>query len=196
METGFSEWVPLKTITLSNLPANQGIVIAIVDKELEGKPESDILYIGRTKKPGKRILGGYLGGYGGKNARKINQMLLSEGYLEKATIGWIQTDKPRIMQEELLIKFKEDHGALPAWNAKKKLNVKAKKAPLEPKTSKGVKKKAPTPKAKTAPKPTRKAKTSATKPVAKSEAPAKTEMTTEEQAGAEPTEGEKTPAVK
>ena len=45
---------------------------------LTGKPESDILYIGRTKKPGKRILGGYLAGYGGKNTKKINQMLLDE----------------------------------------------------------------------------------------------------------------------
>jgi len=192
MERGFSEWFPLKTITLSNLPANQGIVIAIVDKELEGKPESDILFIGRSKKPSKRILGGYLAGYGGKNTKKINQKLFTEGYLEKAAIGWIQTDKPRIIQEELLIKFKEEHGDFPVWNAKKKLNVKAKKAPSPKfKVSQRIKKKAAASKAKVASKSTRKAKTAATKPAAKAEASAKTVMASKEQSGAESTEAEK-----
>ena len=84
METGFSEWLPLKTLALANLPSDKGAVIIIVDKELSGKQESDILYIGRTKKPSKRILGGYLAGYGGKNTKKINQMLFNQGYIEKA----------------------------------------------------------------------------------------------------------------
>ena len=33
------------------------------------------------------------------------------------------------MQEELLAKFKEEHGELPIWNTKKKVNVKAEKTP-------------------------------------------------------------------
>ena len=49
IETGFTEWFPLKTLTFSNLPPNKGSVIIIVDRELSEKPESDILYIGRTK---------------------------------------------------------------------------------------------------------------------------------------------------
>ena len=143
IETGFSEWFPLKTLTHSNLPADKGSVIVIVDKELSGKPESDILYIGRTKKPVKRILGGYLAGYGGKNTKKINQMLFDEGYIEKAAISWILTDKPRIMQEELLAKFKEEHGEFPVWNAKKKLNIKPKEAPaFKPKKAPALKTKA------------------------------------------------------
>ncbi len=170
IETGFCEWVPLKTLTVSNLPSDKGSVIVIVDKELSGKPESDILYIGRTKKPAKRIMGGYLAGYGGKNTQKINQMLFDEGYIEKAAISWIVTDKPRIMQEELLAKFKEDHGGFPIWNAKKKLNVKPEKAPvLKPKAA---------PKAKAAPaKVVPKPKiASAKKPAAKKETPTKAEM--------------------
>ncbi|HYA78347.1 MAG TPA: hypothetical protein VEF91_06475, partial [Verrucomicrobiae bacterium] len=83
IETGFAEWFPLKTLTHSKLPSDKGSVIVIVDQELSGKPESDILYIGRTKKPVKRILGGYLAGYGGKNTKKINQMLFDEGYIER-----------------------------------------------------------------------------------------------------------------
>ena len=188
IETGFTEWFPLKTLTHSNLPSDKGSVIIIVDKELSGKPESDILYIGRTKKPVKRILGGYLAGYGGKNSKKINQMLFDEGYIEKVAIGWILTDKPRIMQEKLLAKFKEDHGELPIWNTKKKLNVKPKGTSFKPK-------KAPALKTKVAPvtKPRPKPKIVSTKkPAAKAETSAKTEQPSKEETAAETSEKAKT----
>jgi len=55
------------------------------------------------------------------------------------------------MQEELLVKFKADHGELPVWNAKKKLNVKAKGTPAS-------KTKITTPKAKPITKPAPKPK--------------------------------------
>jgi len=190
IETGFSEWFPLKTLAHSNLPADKAVVVVIVDKELSGKPESDILYIGRTKKPVKRILGGYLAGYGGKNTKKINQMLLGGGYLEKASVGWILTEKPRIMQEELLAKYKKEHGQLPAWNAKKKLKVKPKEAPaLSRKKTPALKPKAAASKTVVAPKSAPKPKTvSPKKPAAKMETPAKTEMPSKEETGAETSE--------
>ncbi len=196
IETGFTEWFPLKTLTHSNLPSDKGSVIIIVDKELSGKPESDILYIGRTKKPVKRILGGYLAGYGGKNSKKINQMLFDEGYIEKVAIGWILTDKPRIMQEKLLAKFKEDHGELPIWNTKKKLNVKPKGTPaFKPKKAPTLKTKTATPKARAAPvtKPSPKPKIFSTKkPAAKAETSAKTEQPSKEETAAETSEKAKT----
>jgi hypothetical protein len=184
METGFSEWVPLKTLTFSNLPADKPAVIVIVDKELSGKEETDVLYIGRTKKPSKKILGGYLAGYGGKNTKKINQLLFDQGYIEKAAISWILTDKPRIMQEELLVKFKDDHGALPTWNAKKKLDVKPKTAPaFKPKKAPAMKKKVPAPKAvaATVMKASSKPRATTKKTAAKAEAIAKTEMPSKEE---------------
>ena len=196
IETGFSEWFPLKTLTFSNLPPDKGSVIIIVNKELSGKPESDILYIGRTKKPAKRILGGYLAGYGGKNTKKINQMLFDEGYIEKAAISWILNDKPRIMQEELLVKFKKDHGELPIWNTKKKLSVKPKGIPVfKPKKAPALKTKTVTPKAIAAPvtKPGPKPKIASTKkPAAKMETSAKTEQPSKEVTSAETSEKAKT----
>jgi hypothetical protein len=196
IETGFTEWFPLKTLTHSNLPADKGSVIVIVDKELLGKPESDILYIGRTKKPVKRILGGYLAGYGGKNTKKINQMLFDEGYIEKAAIGWILTDKPRIMQEELLAKFKEAHGEFPIWNIKKKLNIKPKVAPaFKPKKAPALKTKVATTKSSTASvtKPSSKPKiTSTKKPAAKAEVSVKTELPSKEETPPETPEKAKT----
>lgn len=123
-------------------------------------------------------------------------MLFDEGYIEKAAISWILTDKPRIMQEELLAKFKEEHGEFPAWNAKKKINIKPKEAPAF-KT-----KKAPALKTKVAPtkamlsqvtKPGPKPKTASTKKPAKAEASAKTEMPSKEEHAAEASGMAKTP---
>ena len=125
-ESGFIQWCPLKTISISNLPFNKSIVFVIIDKSVTGKATSDILYIGRAKKPSQRILGGYLGGYGGKNTRKISEKLLSEGFVEKTAISIILTEKPRVMQLALLTKFAEEQGEYPSWNVKKKLPPKMK----------------------------------------------------------------------
>jgi len=184
MEQGFIEWFPVKTLAHLNLPSDQGIVLVIVDQDLSGKEESDILYIGRTRKPAKRIMGGYLGGYGGKNAKKINQRLFDEGYIERASIGWVATEKPRVMQKELLAKYKGEHGSLPAWNAKKKVNVKPKETPPY------RRKRAPALKAKTAPKAEKAAKPrskpkAASRKAAPAEAAAKEEPKKEETVEAE-----------
>jgi hypothetical protein len=200
LETGFSECHPLKTLTYSNLPQDKSVVLVIVDQELSGKPESDILYIGRTKKPLKKMLGGYLAGYGGKNTKKINQMLFDEGYIEKTSISWVITEKPRIMQEELLAKFKEDHGELPIWNTKKKLLVKTKGIPAfkpKEKSSRVSKAKAVAPKtiAKTTPKISPKTKAvSPKKTMAKEEMSLKTAESSKEETAAEMAEKAKNEA--
>jgi hypothetical protein len=125
-ETGFIQWCPLKTISISNLPTKKSSVFVIIDQSLSGKAPSDIIYIGRTKNPTQRILGGYLAGYGGKNTRKISQKLLDGGYLEKVAISLCPTEKPRVLQRSLLAKFAEEQGDYPSWNAKKKLQKKTK----------------------------------------------------------------------
>src|SRR5271157_3914514 len=120
-ENGFTEFVPLKGLAFYSLPYNKGSVLVLADNTLTGKPTSDILYIGRTKKPTKKILGGYLAGYGGgKTTRKISSRLLDDGYIEKVAIGWMLSDNPKAAQQELLESFKKDHGEYPAWNAPNK----------------------------------------------------------------------------
>jgi hypothetical protein len=178
IETGFSECIPIKNLSFSILPPDKSSVIVIFDKELSGKPESDILYIGRAKRAGKKIMGGYLAGYGGKNTKKINEILFDDGYIERAAISWTLTDKPRQMQKALLTKFKEDHGNLPLWNAKKKLSTKTKVSPpAKPKKAPALKTTSVAPKvvASSVTKPVRKYKIVAKKPVAKEETPAKAE---------------------
>lgn len=132
-ENGFANFIPLKGLTFSSLPSNQSSIIVLTDSSLAGKPTSDILYIGKTKKIAKRVFGGYLAGYGGKTTRKINSMLLNDGFLEKVSIGWSPSDNPKAKQQELLENFKKEHGQYPSWNATKKAT---KKTPPEPKTAK------------------------------------------------------------
>ena len=118
-EKGFAEFLPLKGLQFSSLPQNKNSVIVITDSTVTSKPTSDILYIGRTKKPIKRIFGGYLAGYGGKTTQKIHSTLFDEGYIEKTAVSWLLTDNPKTAQKELLENFKKEHGDYPAWNAKK-----------------------------------------------------------------------------
>ena len=119
-ENGFAEFVPIKVLSFSSLPIDKGSVLVLADSTLTGKPTSDILYIGKSKKPSKRVFGGYLSGYGGKTTRKINSMLLNDGFLEKVAISWIVSDNPKVAQQELLESFKKEHGEYPSWNVTKK----------------------------------------------------------------------------
>jgi hypothetical protein len=123
---GFSDLFPLATLSFSILPQNKGVVFAIVDTTLCGKPETDILYIGRAKSPAKKLLGSIIAGYGGKGGKKINAKLLNEGYVEKAAVCWILSDDPRATQKELLEKFIVEQSGYPSWNVAKKLRAKPK----------------------------------------------------------------------
>ncbi|MDR1993411.1 MAG: hypothetical protein LBQ98_07970 [Nitrososphaerota archaeon] len=141
-EKGFPNFLPLKELQLSSLPENTNSVIVIADITLIDKPESDILYIGKTKKLAKKIFGGYFAGYGNKTTQKIHTALFDEGYIEKTAISWFLTNNPKATQKELLENFKKEHTSCPPWNAIKKLENKpqaaAKKA--TPPVAKALKK--------------------------------------------------------
>ena len=135
-ENGFAEFYPLKGLSFASLPYNKGSVFVIIDTTLTGKPASDILYIGKSKKPTKRIFGGYLAGFGGRTARRINAKLFDDGYIEKTGISWVLSDTPKVLQRELLDKFMKEHGKSPLWNASTKASEKPKKPQVAAKTAK------------------------------------------------------------
>ncbi|HUK84291.1 MAG TPA: hypothetical protein VLU95_00365 [Candidatus Acidoferrum sp.] len=136
-EMGFSQPCSLRTVSISSIPDNSN-VLALIDTSLTGKAESDILYIGRSKKPAKKILGGYIAGYGGKNTKKINAILLSDGYIEKTAVSWMACEKPKAMQRELLDTYVKEHGKVPMWNASKKKLEKVQKVGTEKKKSTAI----------------------------------------------------------
>jgi hypothetical protein len=125
-EIGFSDLVPICNLSFLNLPYDKSIVFALVDKSLSGKTGSDIMYIGRSRKPVKKIMGSYLAGFGGKSSKKIYSKLFDEGYIEKIALSWIESDNPRSTQQEFLSKFVEEQSNYPIWNADKKLPEKPK----------------------------------------------------------------------
>ena len=134
---GFAEFVPLKGLSFSSLPFDKSSIFVLVDSTLTGKPASDILYIGKTKKLTKRVFGGYLAGYGGKTTRKINSILLNDEYLERVAISWMISENPKLKQKELIENFKKEHGEYPAWNVSKKVPVLTQSKPkAEPKAVK------------------------------------------------------------
>ncbi len=135
-ENGFAEFSPMKGLSFSSLPYNKTSVFVIIDTTITGKPTSDILYIGKSKKPTKRVFGGYLAGFGGKTTRRINSKLFDDGYIEKTGISWVLTDKPKALQQELLEKFMKEHGEYPIWNASKKSPEKPQKPQVIAKTAK------------------------------------------------------------
>ncbi|MCW4025010.1 MAG: hypothetical protein NWF01_08250 [Candidatus Bathyarchaeota archaeon] len=119
-EKGFKEFTSIKSLTFSSIPADKSGVIILIDSTITGKNPSDILYIGKSKKPAKRIFGGYLAGYGSKSSRKIHSMLTKDGCMEKVSVSWMESDKPKVAQQALLENFKKEHGKYPAWNTPKK----------------------------------------------------------------------------
>lgn len=115
-EKGFMEFHPIKDLSFSAVPLDKPVVLALADMSLSGKPTSDILFIGRTKKLAKRIFAGYFAGCGGKTTRRINAKLIKDGYMEKVAVSWMPNDDAKAAQRKLLDEFKEEHGQYPQWN--------------------------------------------------------------------------------
>lgn len=110
------EFHPIKELSFSLIPLDKPVVLALADKSLSGKPTSDILFIGKTKKPAKRIFAGYFAGYGGKTTKRINAKLVKDGYMEKTMVSWMLSDDAKTAQATLLEDFKKEHGQYPQWN--------------------------------------------------------------------------------
>jgi hypothetical protein len=148
-EKGFVEFQPIKELSFSLIPLDKPIVFALADKSLS-EPASDILFIGKTKKPAKRIFAGYFAGYGGKTTKRINAKLVKDGYMEKIMVSWMISDDAKNAQAKLLEDFKKEHGDYPEWNTlskkpekeskvKKPVKAQSKKQPVKaPKPSASV----------------------------------------------------------
>ena len=119
-DKGFVEFVPIKQLSFSAIPLDKLVVLVLSDISSTEKSTSDILFIGKSKKPAKRIFAGYFAGYGGKTSKKINSKLFKEGYLEKVSVSWMLSDDPKEAQKQLLEEFKREHGQYPEWNSSSK----------------------------------------------------------------------------
>jgi hypothetical protein len=116
-DKGFVEFIPIKQLSFSAIPLDKLVVLALADSSSAEKSTSDILFIGKSKKPAKRIFAGYFAGYGGKTSKKINSKLFKDGYLENVSVSWMLSDDPKAAQKQLLEEFKKEQGQYPEWNS-------------------------------------------------------------------------------
>ncbi|MCL2134875.1 MAG: hypothetical protein FWH37_04890 [Candidatus Bathyarchaeota archaeon] len=130
-EKNFAEFILLKEVTFQHIPCKECVIV------LADKTTTEIIYIGKTKNPIKKIFGGYLSGYGSKTNKKINLNLLEENYIEKTIISWLPSEKSRITQQELLKTYKKEHGNYPKWNINKPKKIQNKPKPSQ--TTKPIK---------------------------------------------------------
>jgi hypothetical protein len=169
-DLGFTKWHPLTEISASEFK-NAGEVVFVLRYKGTGQRDvPEVRYIGRAKRPLRKILGGLVGGYGGKTTKGLNKKLMTRNTISRINISWKTSRDSKSEQNEILDEYKTINGDVPLWNRK---NVKPKVAPKtkeskQPKPAKPNKTGKPTkvPPTKSAPKSTKTGQTtkSASKP--------------------------------
>jgi hypothetical protein len=116
MESSFSQWVPLGTLTLSHLPRAGGFSAVYALSEIAS---GDILKFGCTGSLRRRIFGNYFGGIGGQTTKRIHAQLFENGMLTKVAIAWVETGdraEAERIEKELRRNYTKVHGHRPPWD--------------------------------------------------------------------------------
>ena len=145
-EIGFKEWHSLQGISASDLIGLGETIFIVGLKDPRSKSVSEIWYIGRAKRPMRKVLGGLVAGYGGKETLRIHKKLMAKEAMGRVQISWKTSRDSKGEQRRLLSEYRDEHGDLPLWNQKGKLK------PAKTKTAKTKTAKTKTAKTKTAPK--------------------------------------------
>jgi hypothetical protein len=165
-DLGFTKWHPLTEVSASELKNTGEVVFVLRYKGTGQRAVPEVRYIGRAKRPMRKILGGLVGGYGGKTTMGINKKLMTRNTISRINISWRASKDSKAEQKKILEEYKAVNGDVPLWNRKK---GKPKAAPktMKPKPTKPSKTGKPTkvPPAKSAPKSTK--TSSPTKPAGK-----------------------------
>jgi len=158
-DLGFKKWHKMGRLSASDLKG-AGEIVFVLRQSGRGRSTPEVLFIGRSKRPMKKILGGIITGSGGKGATKIHKALMKDNAIESTSISWKASKDSKAEQKKLLSEFKSEHGSLPNWNGGGKQKLGRTKTPKPAKTQKA--RKAGKPGAKKNPPRGRKRKTSRT----------------------------------
>jgi len=115
---GFSEWQLFLRQAVNNTPRDNGIyVLRMAEGRKFGqlRGESDILYIGSSKSRGgiKQRLRQYLAPGPTQWTNKRVKSIIDKYTIEFA---WRITNRPRVHEHDLLLKYIKDHDELPPLN--------------------------------------------------------------------------------
>ena len=135
-ELGFGRWRKMNRLCAADLPVREKVVFVIRERVPVGEDPS-VIYVGRTGRPLRRILGGYVAGLGGRKVRKIHKWLLDGDLLSKTEISWKVSEDSRAEQKDLLVKLKED-GVVPPLNGPGKAAKAKPKEDVQPAESAGT----------------------------------------------------------
>jgi hypothetical protein len=156
-DLGFTKWHPLAEISASDLKGTGEVVFVLRYKGTGKRSVPEVRYIGRSKRPIRKILGGIVGGFGGKTTTDINRKLMTRNIISRINISWKASKDSKLEQKKILKEFSALNGDVPLWN-----RVKAKpKTKLKTKDSKQSKPGKPTKTAKPTKAPPTKAKAAA-----------------------------------
>ena len=113
---GFSQWYPFNKQNLKNAPPETGVyVLRKCGGELFGRlnGQSDILYIGSTKKSLKSRLQQYI--HPGPT-QWTNQRIHKYTKENSVEASWLSCNEPKSLEHDLLKQYYFDHGELPPLN--------------------------------------------------------------------------------
>lgn len=126
-ELGFKEWHSLQGVSASDLVAVGETVFMVGLRGPRSRGTPEIQYIGRAKRPMRKILGGLVAGYGGKETLRIHKELATREALGRAEISWKTSKDSKAEQRKLLSEYTGEHGVVPPWNRKGKAKTANKK---------------------------------------------------------------------
>jgi len=112
----FQRWLLLRQLAVGDLPKQGGCPAVYAFRDAR---TGDILKFGNTGCLRTRIVGNYLGGYGGKTTERIYNELFDNGMIDRVEIAWIETkDKGEAERKEREFRaaYKKVHGRRPLWD--------------------------------------------------------------------------------
>ena len=114
-DLGFKKWHKVSTLSASDLKG-AGEIVFVLRQSSRGRKTPEVRFIGRSKRPVKKILGGIISGSGGKAAIKIHRALMKGNAIDSTSISWKASKDSKAEQRKLLSEYKSKHGSLPSWN--------------------------------------------------------------------------------
>jgi hypothetical protein len=125
-DLGFTKWHPLAEISASDFGGAGEVVFVLRYKGTGKRALPEVRYVGRSKRPMRKILGGLVGGYGGKTTTGLNKKLMTRNTISRINISWKASKDSKVEQKKILEEFRALNGDVPLWNRGK---VKPKAAP-------------------------------------------------------------------
>ena len=113
----FQNWYPLYSLSLKDIPETQweSSFVYVFRKQ----STREVLYIGSTTNLILRLFGNYIAGAGGSTTKRIQALLLEEGFIKDTEVAWMETPYYYLEEKRLRESYLKEQGKLPPWNKRR-----------------------------------------------------------------------------